>query len=74
MNSTDRPLWVSHFPKAFKAFYMEPDPKDPLLALRGSGKYTWADEHADDYIRRLREGWKMCNQLGASGTSESGVE
>jgi len=31
---------------------------DPLLALRGSGKELWADEHADDYIRRLREGWE----------------
>lgn len=30
---------------------------DPLLALRGSGKTLWADEHADDYVRRLREGW-----------------
>lgn len=30
---------------------------DPLLALRGSGRDLWADEHADDYIRRLREGW-----------------
>ncbi len=30
---------------------------DPLLALRGSGKHIWADEHADEYIRRLREGW-----------------
>lgn len=30
---------------------------DPLLALRGSGKALWADEHADDYVRRLREGW-----------------
>jgi hypothetical protein len=28
---------------------------DPLLALRGSGKELWADEHADDYVRRLRE-------------------
>jgi hypothetical protein len=27
---------------------------DPLLALRGSGRSLWADEHADDYIRRLR--------------------
>jgi asparaginyl-tRNA synthetase len=33
MNSLDRPCWVHHFPKAFKAFYMEPDPKDPNLAL-----------------------------------------
>jgi hypothetical protein len=31
---------------------------DPLLALFGSGKELWADEHADDYIRRLREGWE----------------
>jgi hypothetical protein len=30
---------------------------DPLLALRGSGKDIWADEHADEYIRHLREGW-----------------
>ena len=31
---------------------------DPLLDLRGSGKKLWADEHADDYVRRLREGWR----------------
>jgi hypothetical protein len=31
---------------------------DPLLALRGSGKRLWADEHADEYVRRLREGWE----------------
>jgi hypothetical protein len=29
---------------------------DPLLALRGSGKLLWANEHADEYVRRLREG------------------
>ncbi|MGC1976370.1 MAG: hypothetical protein WA671_06620 [Candidatus Sulfotelmatobacter sp.] len=28
---------------------------DPLLALRGSGKELWADEHADEYVRRLWE-------------------
>ena len=32
--------------------------EDPLLALRGSGKTLWADEHADDYVRRLREDWE----------------
>jgi hypothetical protein len=32
--------------------------EDPLLALRGSGRDLWADEHADDYVRRLREGWE----------------
>ncbi len=32
--------------------------EDPLLALTGSGKNLWAEEHADDYVRRLREGWE----------------
>jgi hypothetical protein len=32
--------------------------RDPILALAGSGKELWADEHADDYVRRLREGWE----------------
>jgi hypothetical protein len=32
--------------------------KDPLLTLRGSGKQLWSDEHADDYVHRLREGWE----------------
>jgi hypothetical protein len=35
------------------------DPEtDPLLALRGSGRGLWAEEHADEYVRRLREGWQ----------------
>ena len=36
---------------------MNPIDDDPLLQLIGSGKDLWADEHADDYVRRLREGW-----------------
>jgi len=31
---------------------------DPLLGLAGSGKKLWRDEHADEYVRRLREGWE----------------
>lgn len=31
---------------------------DPLLALAGSGARLWSDEHADKYVRRLREGWE----------------
>jgi len=31
---------------------------DPLLRLRGSGKELWAEEHADEYVRRLRDDWK----------------
>jgi hypothetical protein len=36
---------------------MNPIDDDPLLRLIGSGKDLWADEHADEYVRRLREGW-----------------
>jgi len=32
--------------------------EDPLLALRGSGRGLWSDEHADRYVERLREGWE----------------
>jgi hypothetical protein len=35
-----------------------PDERDPLLALLGSGKDIWADEHADEYVQRLRENWE----------------
>ncbi len=31
---------------------------DALLALEGSGKEIWNDEHADEYINRLREEWE----------------
>lgn len=30
---------------------------DPILSLRGLGKTMWADEDADAYVDRLREGW-----------------
>ena len=30
---------------------------DPILGLRGMGKKIW-DENPDEYVRRLREGWK----------------
>jgi len=28
---------------------------DPLIRLIGSGQHIWADEHADEYVERLRE-------------------
>jgi hypothetical protein len=31
--------------------------QDPLLSLIGSGRRIWADEHADEYVNRLRENW-----------------
>ncbi len=32
-NSFDRPVMISRYPAAIKAFYMQPDPQDPSLAL-----------------------------------------
>jgi hypothetical protein len=34
------------------------DSKDSILALRGLGQEIWADEDADSYVRRVREGWE----------------
>jgi hypothetical protein len=31
---------------------------DLLLSLLGSGCRLWADEDADEYVRRVREGWE----------------
>ncbi len=31
---------------------------DPLLKSRGSGRKLWSHEPADNYVRRLREGWE----------------
>lgn len=31
---------------------------DSLLALKGTGKHIWADEHADEYVARLRSDWE----------------
>ena len=31
---------------------------DPILALRGVGKEVWADEDADAYVHRQRQGWQ----------------
>jgi hypothetical protein len=32
--------------------------EDPILRLRGLGKEIWANQHPDEYVRRLREGWE----------------
>lgn len=34
-----------------------PAAPDPLLELRGSGAELWSNEHADDYVTRLRSDW-----------------
>ena len=37
---------------------------DPILSLRGLGKAIWADEDADAYVERLREGRSDQDFLG----------
>jgi hypothetical protein len=32
--------------------------QDMLLYLVASGRHVWAEESADEYVRRLREGWE----------------
>ena len=36
---------------------VDDSPPDAVLALRGLGRALWADEEADAYVSRLREGW-----------------
>ncbi|MFQ5788890.1 MAG: hypothetical protein ACE5JI_00265 [Acidobacteriota bacterium] len=31
---------------------------DPVLGLRGLGREIWQGEDPDEYVRRMREGWK----------------
>jgi len=43
--------WHPQIPPSIKIERLE---DDPLLRLRGSGRHIWADEHADEYVERLR--------------------
>ena len=52
----DRPVFVHRYPAQCKAFYMEPDPKDPkhalcadLLAPEGYGEITGGGQRMSDY-------------------------
>ena len=40
---------------------------DPILSLHGLGKEIWADEDADAYVRRLREGWGRESEVAHEG-------
>ena len=46
----------------YKAWDQEQSPIrgkfDLLLRLTGSGKQIWSDQHADEYVRDVREGWE----------------
>ncbi|MDP3793396.1 MAG: asparagine--tRNA ligase [Candidatus Uhrbacteria bacterium] len=61
----DKPIFVEKYPAAVKAFYMKPDPADPLRALcsdllapEGYGEVSGGSQREDDYDRllaRIRE-------------------
>jgi asparaginyl-tRNA synthetase len=61
----DRPIMVHRYPSAVKAFYMEPDPLDPSLALcvdvlapEGYGEIIGGSERIHDHdllLQRLQE-------------------
>ena len=64
-NRYDTPIFVTHYPAAVKAFYMEPDPVDPRLSLscdclapEGYGEIIGGSQREDDYekiLHRIRE-------------------
>ena len=61
----DKPLFVTHYPKKVKAFYMKENPEDPqtvlcadLLAPEGYGEIIGGSQREDDHDklqRRIRE-------------------
>jgi len=64
-NSFDRPVIITHYPAAIKAFYMKPDPSDPALALamdmiapEGYGEIIGGSQRIDDHdllVQRIEE-------------------
>jgi asparaginyl-tRNA synthetase len=64
-NSFDRPVLITHYPAAIKAFYMKPDPSDPTVALamdmiapEGYGEIIGGSQRLDDYnllLQRIEE-------------------
>ncbi|KAB2962471.1 MAG: asparagine--tRNA ligase [Thermoanaerobaculia bacterium] len=61
----DRPVLVSRFPTAFKAFYMQPDPENPkvvlgldMIAPEGYGEIIGGSQRIHDHdllLQRIRE-------------------
>lgn len=62
---SERPLMITHYPAAIKAFYMQPSPEDPSLALaldmiapEGYGEIVGGSQRIHDHnllLERLRE-------------------
>ena len=64
-NSFDRPVMITRYPAAIKAFYMQPDPKDPSVALaldmiapEGYGEIIGGSQRIHEHdllLQRLKE-------------------
>jgi asparaginyl-tRNA synthetase len=64
-NSFDRPVIITRYPAAIKAFYMKPDPADPEVALamdmiapEGYGEIIGGSQRIDDHdllVKRIQE-------------------
>jgi len=64
-NSYDRPVIITRYPAAIKAFYMQPDPQDPALALgmdmiapEGYGEIIGGSQRIHDHdllLKRIEE-------------------
>jgi len=64
-NAFDRPVMITKYPAAIKAFYMQPDPQDPKLALaldmiapEGYGEIIGGSQRIHDHdllLQRLKE-------------------
>ena len=64
-NAFDRPVMITRYPAVIKAFYMQPDPKDPSVALaldmiapEGYGEIIGGSQRIHDHdllLQRLRE-------------------
>ncbi len=64
-NSFDRPVIITRYPVAIKAFYMKPDPNDPEVALamdmiapEGYGEIIGGSQRIDDHdllVQRIEE-------------------
>jgi asparaginyl-tRNA synthetase len=64
-NSFDRPVMISRYPTSIKAFYMQPDPKDPsvvlgldMIAPEGYGEIIGGSQRIHDHdllLQRIQE-------------------
>ncbi|HTV81151.1 MAG TPA: hypothetical protein VME18_00765 [Acidobacteriaceae bacterium] len=49
--------WYAKWSRASAPPAAKNEAADPLLLLRGTGRAIWKREHADEFVRNLREGW-----------------